>query len=304
MSRGVLLSLYAMLVVVWSSTWVAIKFGLEETPPLLGAGARFVLAGAVLLAVTALRRRPLRTDARLTALLAVLPFATAYALVYYSEQYIPSGLTAVLFGALPVYVAVLAGLMLRDEPSGVWLYAGLGLAIAGLCLAFGESLSLGHHEKAALGALAGVLAPLAGSFGNIGIKRRGAGLDPVTLNGWAMLLGGTLLLVVSAPLEDWGGAVWSGQAVGAIAYLALVGSAVPFVVLTILLVELGAVTMSYIPLMIPFGALILGALFYDEALTVWSLAGAGLVGAGLVVAQRRARRPEPALEPARAPGSA
>ena len=97
--------------------------------------------------------------------------------------------------------------------------------------------------------------------------------------------GGALLLVASAPLEDWGGAAWTAQALGAIAYLAAIGTALAFVTLTRLLLELPAVTISFIALLLPFGALVFGALVYDEPLTLAELAGAGLVVAGIAVAQ-------------------
>lgn len=293
MRRPVLLALYALLVVIWSSTWVAIKFGLEETPPLLGAGVRFVIAGVVLLLVAAAMRRSLRTDALLAGVLALLPFAISYALVYWSEQYIPSGLAAVLFGVMPVYVALLAALLLADEPVHARLFAGLGVALVGLAVAFGESLDLGEG-RAAAGAIAGVIAPLAAAAGNVAIKLRGKGLDAIVLNGWGMAAGGVMLLAASAPFEDWGAARWNAQALGAILYLALPGSALAFVVLTILLVRVSVVRMSYLPLLLPFGALLLGWLLYDEALTAQALAGAALVAAGLVVAQWRGRAPRPA----------
>ena len=93
-----------------------------------------------------------------------------------------------------------------------------------------------------------------------------------------MLGGGALLLLTSAPAEDWGDARWTNQAVGSIAYLAAIGSAVPFVTLTILLRELPAVTVSYITLLLPFGALVFGAALYDERMT--AVAGAALVASG------------------------
>src|SRR3954469_21377929 len=106
MSRPAVWSLYALLVAIWSSTWVAIKIELEDTPPLLGAGVRFALAGAGLLALPALQGRPLRTDRMLAAIPPALPFAGTYGLIYWAEQYVPSGLAAVLFGVLPIYVAL------------------------------------------------------------------------------------------------------------------------------------------------------------------------------------------------------
>jgi drug/metabolite transporter (DMT)-like permease len=245
----------------------------------------------VLLVVAAAWRRPLRTDVPLAATLAALPFALCYGLVYVGEQHIPSGLAAVLFGVMPLYVALMAAALLHDEPLRARLIAGIALAVAGLVLAFGESVALGDDDKAALGALALVIAPLAAAGGNIAIKRRGQGVDPIPLNGWAMLAAGLLLLAASALSEDWAAAAWTGRAVGAISYLALIGSAVPFVGLTILLRELPAVTISYITLLLPFGALVFGAAIEGEAITLAAVGGAALVALGLLVAQRRERVP-------------
>jgi drug/metabolite transporter (DMT)-like permease len=275
--------------VIWSSTWVAIKIGLEDLPPLLGAGIRFGLAGVGLLVLARLMGRPLRTDARLATVLALLPFAAAYGLIYWGEQYVPSGLAAVLFGIMPLYSATLAALLLAGEPLRPRLVAGIAVALAGLSLAFGETLELGHGESALAAAIACAAAPFASAIGNVAIKRDGGALDAIVLNGWAMLGGGALLLVVSAASEAWE-VSWSAQAIGSIAYLAVIGSAVPFVTLTVLLRELPAVTVSYITLLLPFGALAFGAALYDEPVTLPALAGAALVAAGLAVAQAPMRR--------------
>jgi drug/metabolite transporter (DMT)-like permease len=196
-------------------------------------------------------------------------------------------LTAVLFGVMPLYTAVLAALLLQDEPISARLLAGVGLALAGLALAFVESLELGSEERAALGAIAVVLSPLGAALGNVALKRRGASLDAIVLNGWGMLIGGALLLAGSAGSEDWGDAVWSANAIGSILYLAVIGSAVAFVTLTILLRAMSAQASSFIALMIPFGALIFGALLYSEPITGRAVAGAALVVAGLLAARGR-----------------
>jgi drug/metabolite transporter (DMT)-like permease len=290
MSRSLVWSLYALNVLIWSSTWVTIKIGLEDVPPLLGAGVRFALAGLGLLALAVALGRRLRTDVLLAVLLGMLPFAGAYGLIYWGEQYVPSGLAAVLFGVMPLYSATIASMALADEPLRARLVAGIAVAIGGLALAFGESLALGDAEKALLAATACAIAPLAAAIGNVATKRRAQALDPIVLNGWAMLLGGGLLLAASATGEDWGAAAWSGQALGSIAYLAVIGSAVPFVTLTILLRELPAVTVSYITLLLPFGALAFGAAIYDERITLVALGGALLVATGLLIAQWPARR--------------
>jgi drug/metabolite transporter (DMT)-like permease len=285
--RSLIWSLYALNVLIWSSTWVAIKIGLEDVPPLLSAGVRFAIAGLGLLALAKALGRSLRTDALLAVLLGLLPFAGAYGLIYWGEQYVPSGLAAVLFGVMPLYSATIASVALENEPLRARLLAGIAVAIGGLALAFGESLALGDAQWALLAATACAVAPLAAAIGNVAIKRRAQTLDPIVLNGWAMLGGGALLLALSATAEDWGAAAWTAQALGSISYLAVIGSAVPFVTLTLLL---PAVTMSYITLLLPFGALAFGAALYDERITIVAVAGALLVATGLLIAQWPRRR--------------
>jgi drug/metabolite transporter (DMT)-like permease len=294
-SRSLVFGMYGLLVFIWSSTWVAIKIGLEDCPALLGAGVRFTLAGVILLLVAAVQRRQLWTDWVLAGVLALAPFAFAYGLVYWGEQYVPSGLAAVLFGILPLYTALLGSVLLHDEPLRAPLLLGVLIGIAGLSLAFLESVELGSAEKAALGASALALAPLGASVGGIAQKRSAAGLDAVVLNGWAMLAGGLLLLPVSALSEDWGDFIWSAESVGSIAYLAVFGSAIAFVTLTVLLRHISAMAVAFLAMLLPFGALIFGAVLYDEPITARALGGAALVAAGLGIAQwSRRSRAEPA----------
>jgi drug/metabolite transporter (DMT)-like permease len=294
-SRAAVVGLYGMLVIIWSSTWVGIKIGLEDCPPLLGAGARFALAGVLLLALAAVQRRRLRTDWLLAGVLALAPFAFAYGLVYWGEQYVPSGLAAVLFGVLPLYTALLGSVLLHDAPLRASLLLGVLIGIGGLSLAFLESVELGSAEKAALGASALALSPLGAALGTIAQKRRAADLDAVVLNGWAMLGGGLLLLAVSAISENWGDFAWSAEAIGSIAYLAVFGSAIAFVTLTVLLRQISAMAVAFLAMLLPFGALVFGALLYDESITPRAVGGAALVASGLLIAQwSRRSRTEPA----------
>jgi drug/metabolite transporter (DMT)-like permease len=290
-SRTAVWALYGLLVVVWSSTWVSIKIGLEDSPALLGAGVRFALAGLLLLAFAAARRRSLRTDAVLAAIMVAFPFALTYGLIYWGEQYIPSGLAAVLFGVLPLYVALLGAPLLPDQPLRARVLVGVLIAIAGLALAFAESLDIGHEDLALAGAAALAVAPIGAAIGNISIKLRAGELDPIVLNGWAMLGGGILLLTASSLGEDWAEFAWTGESIGSITYLAVIGSAVPFVGLTILLRHITAQATSFLAMLLPFGALLFGAALYDEGITARALGGAALVAAGLLVAQAPRREP-------------
>jgi drug/metabolite transporter (DMT)-like permease len=188
----------------------------------------------------------------------------------------------------------MAGVMLPDEPLNGRLVAGVLIAIAGLALAFMESVELGSEERAAIGAAALALSPLGAAVGGIAQKLRAARLDAVVLNGWAMLGGGLLLVPASALGESWGEFAWTAESIGSILYLALFGSAIAFVALTVLLRHLSVLGTSFISMLLPFGALVFGALLYDEAITVRAIAGAALVAAGLLLAQwsRRTREAE------------
>ena len=128
-----------------------------------------------------------------------------------------------LFGILPLYTALLGSVLLHDEPlRAALLVRRADRDRAGSSLAFLESVELGSADKAALGATALALAPLGAAVGGIAQKRRAGELDAVVLNGWAMLVGGLLLLPLSGLTEDWGDFVWSAESVGSIAYLAAV----------------------------------------------------------------------------------
>ena len=257
MSRGAALSLYALLVLIWSSHLGrdqdrargrarAARRGRSASPP----------PGVLLLGFRGARRRPLNTDRTLARHPRPAPVRVL--------------LRPRLLGRAVHPVRADRGAVRRDAAlhrrssprcccrtsrCSARLLAGVALALAGLSLAFVESLELGSEERAALGAVAVVLSPLGAALGNIALKRRAAALDAIVLNGWGMLVGGALLLAGSAASEDWGDAVWSANALGSILYLAVVGSAVAFVVLTILLREMSAQASSFIALMIPFGAL-------------------------------------------------
>ena len=100
-----------------------------------------------------------------------------------------------------------------------------------------------------------------------------------------MLGGGVLLLAASGIGESWGEAAWTAESVGSIAYLAFIGSAVPFVALTVLLRHITAQATSFLAMLLPFGALIFGATLYSEEITLRALGGAALVAVGLLIAQ-------------------
>ena len=103
---------------IWGTTWLVIKIGLEGVPPFLGVSIRFLLAGTILLLISVIKNRELSISLELlkiSALIGILLFTVSYSAIYWAEQYISSGLASVLFATMPLFVALFAGIFLKNE---------------------------------------------------------------------------------------------------------------------------------------------------------------------------------------------
>src|SRR3954469_24421594 len=128
---------FVALCLIWSSTWLAIKFGLRDLPPVSFVAIRFIIAVAVLLAIS-IGRVPLlpkgRGDFKLLAWTGVLMFAINYALLFWAELYVSSGLSAVLQATIPIFGMVFAHFIIPSEPLRAPRIAGALLAIGGVAV--------------------------------------------------------------------------------------------------------------------------------------------------------------------------
>lgn len=284
---------YAACTLIWGSTWVAIKFGLDGVPPFLGAGLRFVLASAVLWAMVAVsgRKTALPPAARKAALAAAgLGFFLNYALVYWSETRVASGLVAVTFSLSPILTALFAA-ALGQETLSARHAVGAAVGAAGVAvLAWPAGGAAGAD---AAGLLAAFLA-CAGSGLNLVLQSRWAkGADSWALNAWAMSAGALLLLALSLFAERGLSVAWTPKTVAALVYLALSGSVAAFLLLYRLLRELPPSRVSLMTLLFPVVALLLGRVVLGEAITGRAALGCALilggVGAALLTPSPRNR---------------
>lgn len=277
--------LYALMCLIWGSTWLAIKVGLEGVPPFLGAGLRFVLSALIVGSVLAARRQPVRLtrhDRICVLSLGVLVFWFNYAAVYWAEVRISSGLTAVLFSTMPLTTALLSRFWMRSETLGRRKLLGISIGMAGTVLLFWPDDRLGSTE--ALGMLAALFASTSSSISLVVLKRYGAKSDPFVLNFFAMGLGAACLLVMSVAFERSAAVTWSHSNIVALAYLAVFGSVIAFSLYYRLLKALDATVVSLSTLIIPIIALLLGRVFLGEVVTTLAVAGVTTVLAGVAVA--------------------
>ena len=278
---------FVALCLIWGSTWLGIKVGLRDLPPISFAGTRFALAALILFAIVAARglRLPWAArDWRLLLWTGLLSITVNYALVFWAELHISSGLAAVLNATIPLFGLPLAHRVLAAEPMTPHKVGGVVLGVLGMAIVFGSEL--GGNTPMAAWASAGVLvASLAGAQAGVLVKARGTHLDPAVLAGVQMAFGSLPLLVGGALLE--GGPLrlaWTPAALASLAYLTVVGSVVAFLTYYWLIRHIEVTRVLLIPLITPLVAVGLGYAFLDERVTWGTALGGSAILGGVALA--------------------
>jgi drug/metabolite transporter (DMT)-like permease len=288
--RGRLIGGFLLLTLIWGTTWAAIRVGLQGVPPFTGVALRFAIAGALLLALAPafgvrLGRAP--HEPALWLMNGVLSFCVSYSAVYWSEQYIPSGLAAVLFATYPLFVAALAHVLLPGERLGRSAVGGMLLGFVGVAVIFSDDLALLGGEEVRHAAFVMLVSPLASAVASVVVKRWGSGVHPLSLAAVPMLFAGVVMGTVALLVERDRPLVFDARSVGALLYLAILGSAVTFTIYYWLLARVKATRVALMSYLIPIVAVTLGAVLFDEPLRPRLLAGSALILAGVVVVSRR-----------------
>src|SRR6266704_1837076 len=287
------------LCIIWSSPWLVIKIGLRDLPPISYAAIRFVLAVIVLLVVSTGRVRLLprrASDYLVLAFTGVLMFAVNYGLLFWGELHVSSGLAAVLQATIPIFGMVFAHLMLPDEPLRLQKLVGALLALGGVAIIC-ERL-LGFSGLIAFWGGLGIVFGAAGAaFSNVLLKARVMQLAPAMIAAWQMIFGVVPLLVTGFIVE--GNPLhfhWSGLSIFCLLYLAVIGSALTFLLLYWLLPRMTVANLQAISLITPPGAVALGWAIGGEKFSLWSLVGACFVLAGVWMIFRKAEVRKHALQ--------
>jgi len=282
------------LCLVWSSTWLAIKVGLRDLPPISFVAIRFFIAIIVLLAVSVGRTRLLplrRSDYAVLAITGVLMFAVNYTLLFWAELHVSSGLAAVLQATIPMFGLIFAHWMLPDEPLRFQKLAGAIIAIGGVALICGRLLGF-NGPLAFWGGVAVVFGAGSAAFANVLVKARSIQLAPAMLAAWQMIFGTAPLLVLGFAVDGNPARFhWTAMSVFCLVYLAVIGSALTFLLLYWLLPRLTVAQLQSISLITPPGAVMLGWLLGGETFPISSLFGAALVLAGVWMIFRKLEMP-------------
>ncbi|HXX00093.1 MAG TPA: EamA family transporter [Candidatus Acidoferrales bacterium] len=289
---------FAIIYLVWGSTYLAIRIGVREFPPLLMAALRFIVAGAVLYAWAIARgeQSPDRRQWSAIALLAVLFFVCDYGLLFWAEKCVPSGITAVMMATIPLFIALCEITLLRTQTLTLRLALALLAGIAGVAVLASRSSFVGGAPVNPLGALALIFASLSWAVGTVLMRRLSLPSSKVMSSGTQMLAGGILLSIASAGFGEFGvfhPAAISRAAWFSLLYLIVAGSIVAFTAYLWLVHHESPTKVGTYAYVNPVVAVLIGYFFAGESLGIRTILGTLLVLVS-VVAITTARTAKPA----------
>lgn len=277
---------YLVITLIWGSTWLVIKIGLGQMPPLMGAALRFVVATLVLLGIARIRKIHVPWHRRARAVymtVALFSFSVPFAMVYWGQQYISSGLASILFGTYPFFVALFASFLLSSERLTASKLAGIVIGFSGIVTIFSNDLRF-SNGAGFWGMAAIVGSALLQGFSVIILKKYAQDIESIAITMVPMAFSGALLLAASLSLESLSWKMFSTASVLSILYLGIFGSVVTFVNYFWLLKRIEAVYLSLLAFVTPILAVILGVLLLGETFDSRVYAGAALVLCGIAIA--------------------
>lgn len=300
---------FAAVYVIWGSTYLAIRFAIETVPPFLMAGVRYLIAGALLYAVLRARGapRPTRAEWWAATVSGGLMIAGGNGLLSWAEQYVPSGIAALLLGTVPLWFVGLAWLGPDREAPAPLELTGLLLGLAGVALLVigsGRSVHAGAGGVAVVwGALAILVAAGSWAVGSLYHRRARFPGSPLYATAMTMMAGGAVLVVAAIatgePARFDAGAV-SLRSLAAFAYLIVFGSIVGFSAYAWLIKAVRPALVGTYAYVNPVVAVFLGWWLGGESVTSGMLLGAAIVLTSVALVQtdriRLARRRAEALE--------
>ena len=279
---------------IWGSTWLFIKLGLEALPPITFAGIRFVISCAIIFVLIRIRNISLPGKSRdwlLLLVTGVMSFSLNYGLVFWGEQYISSGLAALLQATLPAFGLVIAHIHLPGERMTWAKTIGVVLGIVGVAVVFSNQLAIAGG-KALAGCVALVLSAFFAAYSNVLVKAYGKNLEPAILAAGQMFFGLIPLMVIGLLLEGNPLAFrWTPMALVSLLYLAVVGSVIAFLLYYWLVHNMDVTKSMMIALVTPVVAVVLGMVVLGEELSWRTIVGGLMImaGIGLIVVRKVSR---------------
>lgn len=276
---------FVLVASIWGSTWLVIKIGLHSIPPFYGAAFRFLVAVSLLFIIITMRKMPLPLDKHsinIYLISGLMSFSIPFAMVYWGQQFIPSGLSSILFALYPFLVGLLSHFLLPDEPLNIFKVIGITLGFSGIIIIFSKDLTW-TGNFITYGMIAIVVSSAIQALSLVLIKKYGQNINAFHLNTGGMSISVILLFLFAFLFEDFSNVHFDKAGVGSILYLGILGSVITFSTYFWMLKRVQAVYLSLLAFITPILAVILGNLVLNERLSQHTIQGGFLVLIGILI---------------------
>jgi drug/metabolite transporter (DMT)-like permease len=289
---------FAMIYLVWGSTFLAIRVGVREVPPLLFAAMRFFTAGLVLYLwmLAHGERSPNRREWMSISVIALLIFVFDYGLLFWAEQRVPSGVAAVMLATIPVFMALSEIILLRTQRLTIRLALSLLIGIAGVLVLVSNSLNVGGEAIDRPGAVALIIAAITWSIASALSRKLPLPSSKVMSSGTQMFAGGLMLALAAAALGEFHEFHFASVSRGvwfALLYLIIAGSIIAFTAYVWLLHHESPTKVGTYAYVNPVVAVLVGYFLGGETLGPRTILGTLCVLVSVVVITTTRKKPQP-----------
>jgi drug/metabolite transporter (DMT)-like permease len=279
-NRTRILISFACVYLFWGGTYLAMRFGVEVLPPFVLGSARFLIAGSLLLglsAIAGIRMRPDRQELGRLAIIGVLMLGCGNMTVIWAEQYIPIGLAALLVAAIPLYAALIEMVLPHDEGLPLQGWIGVGIGFVGMIFLLWPGLRSGLRgdSRQIVASLVTLAGALFWTFASVLSRRSSFRISGFAAAGWEMLFGGLFNATIMVATGGYHGAQWGAKAWGSILYLVIFGSLLTYTAYIYLLDNVAVAKVATYAYVNPVIAVILGAIFLKERFVTMEYVGMG-----------------------------
>lgn len=277
---------YVLICLIWGSTWLAIRLGLDSLTPIISAGLRFTLASIFIFILMKLYKIKLQKDLlsiKLYLLLALFSFSIPFGLVYWAEQFIPSGLASIIFAVMPFGVIIFSLIAFPKNKISLNQLIGVIFGFVGIVTIFSDNLKIEMSEYF-WGIAAVLTSALMQAAIAVIIKKYGSHLNPLSMNYLPLFLSGILMILASMILEDSSKWKFDIKAISSVIFLSIIGTVVTFTIYYWLLKKINIVILSLTSFLTPIIAVILGWIILNENLSRNTILGSSFVLIGILFA--------------------
>jgi drug/metabolite transporter (DMT)-like permease len=292
---------FAIIYFVWGSTYLAVRVGVREVPPLILAAMRFSVAGLVLFGWVLARgeRAPSLREWRSASILGMVIFLFDYGLLFWAEQRVPSGIAAVMLATIPVFMALSEIIFLRTQRLTVRLALALLIGLGGVGVLMSRALNLGGAPIDKWGAMALIFASISWSAASVLARKLPLPSSKVMSSGAQMLAGGILLIIAAGAFGEFRNFHPSAVSRGvwfALVYLIVAGSIIGFTAYVWLIHHESPTKVGTYAYVNPIVAVLVGYFLGGEALSARTILGSVFILISVVVITTTpAKKPAEAL---------